>query len=785
MLFSLFLCNKFRCRLLSQANAIKLPEAALAHVNVKKLAVISTLLLAASVLSAQSPAQSPVVVSPEEYAQLKKDGKLTSGLYVMRTDQNAQPLQSIVQPPSSTPQSAPANCNCMLPIDASYSVVPFQFGTPPDYRNDDGSSPLINLPFLFCFYGQMETQVYINNNGNVSFGSPYGAFSAAAFPSTNYTMIAPFWADVDTRDLGSGIVYYKVTPTAMIVRWQTVGYYSQHSDKLNDFQLIITDGTDPILPSGSNVGFCYGDMQWTTGDASSGVNGFGGTPATVGANLGDGVNYIQIGTFDAAGTNYNGPFGPASQVSWLDNKQFFLDVCSTGGGGNLPPIMNAALVCDTLTLCLGDTLPITAQFLSPEAGQVTTITASSSGTGLTLISNTAGNPADYSSIFVGLASNLGYNTITISGTDNGTPPMTTTGNVIVNVIPGPTANFTTNGVCPGFGMPFTNTSTSINGSIVQQHWDFGLTPQTNDTSNITSPTFVYNTPGVYQVTLLVYDSLGCKDTMQQNVEVYYLPVVSFSGGPTTGCAPLCVDFLDQSTVQNSNAAQWLWQFGDGGTDTLQNPTYCYNNQGQYSVILTVTSAEGCVYTDSLSQYITVIPGPQAAFTFGPQPASISDPTILFTDQSTAGPVEWYWAFGPPGGTSNLQNPTYVYPDTGAFQVMLVVSAAGGACPDTAWAEVIISPELLVWIPNAFTPNGDGKNDIFMPVFSDPSYVTDYEFLVFDRWGNLLFNTNDPYKGWDGRVKGDTGQIDTYVFRCWVRGLDGKDHRFIGSINLIR
>ncbi|HET6991964.1 MAG TPA: PKD domain-containing protein, partial [Bacteroidia bacterium] len=575
--------------------------------------------------------------------------------------------------------------------------------------------------------------------------------------------------------------------TAMIVRWQTVGYYSQHADKLNDYQLIITDGTDPILPSGSNVGFCYGDMQWTTGDASGGINGFGGTAATVGANMGNGVDYIQIGTFDQAGTNYNGPFGPASQVSWLDNKQFFLDVCSTGGGGNLPPIMNAALVCDTITLCVGDTLPITAQFLSPENNQNTTITATASGTGLTTLSSVAGNPGTYNGIFVGMASNVGVNTILLSGTDNGAPPQTTTGNIIVNVIPGPTASFTSVGICPGSGMPFTDASTSTagNGPLVSYHWDFGMPALTNDTSNITSPTYVYNTPGTYQVTLLVVDSMGCKDTMQQNVSVYYLPQVHFTGGPLSGCAPLCVTFQDQSTVQNSSVSHWAWQFGDGSTDTLQNPTYCYPSNGVYSVILTATSAEGCSYTDSIPQYIHVIPGPQAAFTFGPQPATITDPTINFQDQSTANPVQWYWDFGVTGATSTLQNPTYVYPDTGYYNVMLIASASNGACPDTAYATVFISPELLIWIPNAFTPNNDTKNDVFMPVFSDPTYIKTYEMLIFDRWGNMLFDTQDPYKGWDGKTKSDKAEIDTYVFRIMVEGTDGVPHRYIGHVNLIR
>ncbi|MBK7751046.1 MAG: hypothetical protein IPI41_00145 [Flavobacteriales bacterium] len=116
-------------------------------------------------------------------------------------------------------------------------------------------------------------------------------------------MAAPFWADVDLRGPGvtNNIVQYKVTPTAMLVNWTNVGYYNSMTDKVNTFQLVITEGTDPLVPNGANVSFCYKDMQWTTGSASGGTNGFGGTPATVGANEGNGVDYIQFGTFRPTG----------------------------------------------------------------------------------------------------------------------------------------------------------------------------------------------------------------------------------------------------------------------------------------------------------------------------------------------------------------------------------------------------------------------------------------------------------------------------------------------------
>ena len=752
----------------------------------KKLVVVLTLGFVTSLLVAQAPAPAPrsQSVSADQWQILKQQGKLNSGEYTLRKTQNPVPLKITTSPQVA---NIPLNCTGLVPIDSTFSVVPFQTGTPPDYRNDDGSSNAITLPFVFCFYGQIQTQVYINNNGNVSFGSSYGAFSALPFPSTAYVMIAPFWADIDTRNALSGIVYYQLTPTHLIVRWNNVGYYSQHANLVNDFQLVLTDGVDPILPAGANVGLSYGDMQWTTGDASGGVNGFGGTPATVGCNIGDGINYVQLGTFGQSGSAYNGPFGPASGIDWLDGKQFFLDACSTGGGGNIPPVMNAPLVCDTVTICVGDTLPISAQFLSPEMNQVTTVTATASGTGLINQVSTPGNIGSYAAEFVGLNSNIGVNMILLDGTDNGTPSQSTTGKIYINVIPGPTASFSSVGVCPGGSMPFADNTINApgNGPIVTHHWDFGMTALTNDTSNLANPSYVYNTSGNYQVTLLVVDSMGCKDTAQQNVTVYYVPQVSFSGGPTSGCAPLCVNFTDNSSVQNSSPAHWLWQFGDGSTDTLQNPSYCYPVNGNFAVALTVTSAEGCTETDTILNYIHVIPGPDAAFSFSPQPATISDPQIDFTDLSTNNPGSWFWDFGVNGQTSTLQNPSFIYPDTGYFNVMLIASANGGSCPDTAYATVFISPELLIWIPNAFTPNNDLKNDIFLPVFSDPTYVTSYSMMIFDRWGNLVFSTEDPLLGWDGRTKSARAEVDTYVFRISVKGTDGIPHKYVGHVNLIR
>lgn len=196
--------------------------------------------------------------------------------------------------------------------DPTFTAIP---------RNDDGSFGPINLGWTFRFCDSVYNKAWINTNGNLTFHGPYSTYSPTGFPIAGVPMVAAFWADIDTRNLNCGQIWYKLTPNYLIVTWERTGYYNQHCDKTVSFNLVISDGTlAGGLGVGNTIGFRYGDMQFTTGDASGGSGGFGGFPATVGYNTGNGIDFEQIGRFDQPGTSYDGPFGANDGVDYLDNK---------------------------------------------------------------------------------------------------------------------------------------------------------------------------------------------------------------------------------------------------------------------------------------------------------------------------------------------------------------------------------------------------------------------------------------------------------------------------------
>jgi len=301
---------------------------------------------------------------------------------------------------------------------SSYAIVPsdssFLQAVSP---SDDGSSAMINLPFDFCWWGEVKNGVYINTNGNISFDQPFSTGTPVGMPFSNFQIIAPFWSDVDTRSRGG--VFYKLLPNALIVSWEDVGYYDQNGSKGNSFQLIITDGSSELLPFGYTVGFFYENMEWTTGDGSGGIGGFGGAPAQIGINHGDGLKFSGIGAFNKNDTTFSVSSDSLNGVLALEGKTIFLNPCDSLN--NKPSLLGEKLK-DTIGVCIGDTLRKTIYFFAPESNQLTYISADTSDfTGQRISNVTTGNVASLDLEIAGGLNNIGIHTIPIKVIDNGVP----------------------------------------------------------------------------------------------------------------------------------------------------------------------------------------------------------------------------------------------------------------------------------------------------------------------------------------------------------------------------
>ncbi len=167
-------------------------------------------------------------------------------------------------------------------------------------RNDDGSTGSVGIGFSIDFYGlAAQSTLFVNNNGNVTFNGPLGTFTPFGLLTSAVPIIAPFFADVDTRNLGSDVVRYGTGSiggrNVFGVNWINVGYFGSHADLLNSFQLIITDRSD-VLAGDFDFEFNYDKVRWETGDASGGSGGFGGSPARAGWTDGGATDYEFVGS---------------------------------------------------------------------------------------------------------------------------------------------------------------------------------------------------------------------------------------------------------------------------------------------------------------------------------------------------------------------------------------------------------------------------------------------------------------------------------------------------------
>lgn len=354
----------------------------------------------------------------------------------------------------------------------------------------------------------------------------------------------------------------------------------------------------------------------------------------------------------------------------------------------------------------------------------------------------------------------------------------------VAVHPAPAASF----MATPFNQQFPNATVAITNTTppgaYNYAWDFG----DGTTSTAQDPiSHTYGTWGTFTITLVVSTAL-CSDTATQQITIDPpMPTADFSGDGE-GCVPLTVSFTNLSL----GGLTYQWNFGDGGMSTAEDPVYTYNTPGTYSVTLTAWGLGGAVNT--VTHMNIVVAHPRATAFFVLQPDEVLVPSQpVFTYNLSANADSYFWDFGD-GTTSSELNPIHYYGAPGTYDVMLIANNAWN-CPDTfllaAATTGIVAGDLV--FPNAFTPGNTGptdgvydpasfENDFFFPVYEG---VENYRLQVFNRWGELVFESADVRMGWDGYYRGEPAKQDVYAWKAWARFSDGRETTQSGDVTLLR
>jgi gliding motility-associated-like protein len=360
-------------------------------------------------------------------------------------------------------------------------------------------------------------------------------------------------------------------------------------------------------------------------------------------------------------------------------------------------------------------------------------------------------------------------------------------NLPINIYPNPVANFSVSDVCLGLSSNFLDQSSISTGNVTSWQWDFGTTP--TQTSVQQSPSFTYTSDGSKNVKLIVTSDKGCKDTITKPVTVNPLPVADFTSSNPTGCSPLCVDYKSTSTVSSGNIQNWNWDFSNDISGD-KDPKNCYTNSTNapisYTTTLIVVSDKGCRDTITKSNYVTVVPMPNASFSASTQLVDLTNTNVVFTNASTNA-TNYSWNFGDNTPTNNTTNPSHDFPNTtfGEYTVILTASNAAG-CSDTASIKITVqAPDPVYVIPNVFTPNGDNTNDVFQ--LANPENIKEVKTLIVNRWGNVILDQTDSTLTWNGKVN-NSGQLcsgGVYFYTMKITGLNGKVIEEKGFLHLVR
>ncbi|MBW7866919.1 MAG: gliding motility-associated C-terminal domain-containing protein [Brumimicrobium sp.] len=362
----------------------------------------------------------------------------------------------------------------------------------------------------------------------------------------------------------------------------------------------------------------------------------------------------------------------------------------------------------------------------------------------------------------------------------------------VEVYPLPEVDFSFSDGCLNLETVFTNNMSISNAntinSIAQWNWDFG----DGSFSTEENPTYLYNQDGVFNVVLTIISNRGCENSINKSVTIYPLPHADFIGLNLEGCSPFCSEISSISTVSgNSQVTNYYWEISDGSYYQNASPSIgdCFeNNSGQdqyFDVTLIVTTDHGCKDTMIKNQYVSVYHNPIVDFYFLPEEPTVLDPVVSFLNTSIySNDFTWFYD----SSTTNDISFTHEFPPLPETYIITLIAKTNNDCVDTIRKLITIKDELILYIPNTFTPDGNVYNEVFHPIFTSGFEASDYNLLIFNRWGELVFETNDVHEGWDGRIRGlgKEAPEGTYVWKVeFMETMSDKRNIFTGHVNLIR
>jgi len=350
-----------------------------------------------------------------------------------------------------------------------------------------------------------------------------------------------------------------------------------------------------------------------------------------------------------------------------------------------------------------------------------------------------------------------------------------TAEMIITVKPKPQLEFIVSPIVTYFPETTRNITNNSPSGYINYIWDF----DDGQTSNEENPgSHIYETCGDYDISVYAENTFTCSDTAFKTIRILtHSPEALFAVDTTEHCVPFSFNFENQSF--NADSVEWIL---DDGTIINDNSfSRYYDNDGVYKIRLNAFGF--CNTQDSYEQIITVHKSPIVNFESVPDTVMLPNQPIHCYNRSSDDAESFFWEFGD-GGTSTEENPFYQYTKEGSYYIKLTVLSEN-KCIDslTLSSEVVVLPAGNLIFPTAFSPNSSGINKVFKPIIYNS--VETFKMKIFNRWGELVFYTDDIEKGWTGFFSGKLSMQDTYVWRAEGKFLNGTPYEMAGSVTLLR